>query len=84
MDYGFGAKMAEGSGHGYEDYDVGEGSGLKAGLDESDALLKDLAVTTAVEKTVKGDGTDEAILHLVAACVGGFVGLVVAALVITW
>ena len=83
MDYGFGAKMTEGSGE-YDDYDLGEGSGLKSGLEESDALLKDLALTTAVEKTVKGEDADEAILHLIAATVGAFVGLVLAALVITW
>ena len=83
VDYGF--APVEGSGHDYEELDFPEGSGsLKAGLEQSGDLLKDLAVTTAVETSVKGDDADDALLHMIAAIIGGFVGLCLAVIVISW
>ena len=85
VDYGFAPQGPEGSGHDYEELDFPEGSGsLKAGLEQSGDLLKDLAVTTAVETSVKGDDADDALLHMIAAIIGGFVGLCLAVIVISW
>jgi len=94
IDMGFGPQGgdAEASGGGdfpqdaleLEGQDAGsglmEGSGLnvlKVGLDDAATALEGLAVTSSASP--KGDGEDE-LLTLVACVVGGFVGLVLAAL----